>query len=32
MIVHKFGGIWVRDAQRFAGVADIVMGHHKEMK
>ncbi len=30
MIVHKFGGTSVGDAQRFAGVADIVMEHHNE--
>jgi aspartokinase/homoserine dehydrogenase 1 len=30
MIVHKFGGTSVGDAQRFASVADIVMEHHNE--
>ena len=28
MIVHKFGGTSVGDAQRFAGVADILLAHH----
>jgi len=28
MIVHKFGGTSVGDAQRFAAVADIVQEHH----
>jgi aspartokinase/homoserine dehydrogenase 1 len=28
MIVHKFGGTSVGDAQRFASVADIVIEHH----
>ncbi len=30
MIVHKFGGTSVGDAERFAGVADILIGHHSE--
>ena len=30
MIVHKFGGTSVGDAGRFAGVADILIGHHGE--
>jgi aspartate kinase len=30
MIVHKFGGTSVGDAQRFASVADIVIAHHNE--
>jgi len=30
MIVHKFGGTSVGDAGRFAGVADILTGHHSE--
>ena len=28
MIVHKFGGTSIGDAQRFASVADIVLAHH----
>jgi len=30
MIVHKFGGTSVGDAQRFASVADIVLAHHNQ--
>jgi aspartate kinase len=30
MIVHKFGGTSVGDAQRFASVADIVIEHHNK--
>jgi aspartokinase/homoserine dehydrogenase 1 len=30
MIVHKFGGTSVGDAQRFANVADIVLAHHNQ--
>ena len=30
MIVHKFGGTSVRDAERFASVADIVLAHHNQ--
>ena len=30
MIVHKFGGTSVGDAQRFASVADIVLTHHNQ--
>jgi aspartokinase/homoserine dehydrogenase 1 len=30
MIVHKFGGTSIGDAQRFAGVADILIGHHSK--
>lgn len=30
MIVHKFGGTSVADAQRFASVADIILEHHDE--
>jgi aspartokinase/homoserine dehydrogenase 1 len=30
MIVHKFGGTSVGDAQRFAGVADILLTHHDQ--
>jgi aspartokinase/homoserine dehydrogenase 1 len=30
MIVHKFGGTSVGDAQRFASVADILMEHHDQ--
>ena len=30
MIVHKFGGTSVRDAERFASVADIVIEHHND--
>ena len=29
MIVHKFGGTSVGDAERFASVADIVIDHHR---
>lgn len=29
MVVHKFGGTSVGDAQRFAEVADIIVEHHK---
>ena len=30
MIVHKFGGTSVGDAERFASVADIVIQHHNK--
>ena len=30
MIVHKFGGTSVGDAQRFASVADIILAHHDQ--
>ncbi|HEV58187.1 MAG TPA: aspartate kinase [Phycisphaerales bacterium] len=30
MIVHKFGGTSVGDADRFSNVADIVIKHHRE--
>ena len=30
MIVHKFGGTSVGDAQRFAGVADILLANHDQ--
>ncbi len=30
MIVHKFGGTSVRDAERFASVADTVIEHHTD--
>jgi len=30
MIVHKFGGTSVGDAQRFASVADILIEHHNQ--
>lgn len=30
MIVHKFGGTSIGDAQRFASVADIVLAHHNQ--
>ncbi|HSR29470.1 MAG TPA: aspartate kinase [Anaerolineae bacterium] len=30
MIVHKFGGTSVADAQRFASVAGIVLAHHNQ--
>jgi len=30
MIVHKFGGTSIGDAQRFASVADIVIEHHNK--
>ena len=30
MIVHKFGGTSVEDAQRFASVADILIEHHNQ--
>jgi aspartate kinase len=30
MIVHKFGGTSVGDAQRIAGVADILLAHHEQ--
>ena len=30
MIVHKFGGTSVGDAQCIAGVADILLAHHEQ--
>ena len=30
MIIHKFGGTSVGDADRFSNVADIIKRHHQE--